>query len=148
MNVPLPKRRSDGPQDRPKHGAGFPEGLASAFYLGVRCEEECYRARRYGRPLTLLVVELVGQGGSSGAEERLQSLLRSQLRLSDTAGCLGEKRYAVLLPETDRDGAATVASRLVEALPHVRAGIAVHPQDGSTLEDLVSAAVQVSERDG
>ena len=36
-------------------------GLLASWYLALRCEEECYRSRRYGRSLSLLVVRAVGE---------------------------------------------------------------------------------------
>jgi hypothetical protein len=144
MNTQFLEQRTDSPRDRSPDSAGVAEGLASAVYLSWRCEEECYRAHRYGRPLTLLVVELVSESDSSRVEKQLQNWLRSHLRMSDIAGYLGDRGYAILLPETDRQGASGLETRLRWEFPRVRTGIAVHPQDGRRLEVLVEAARRAS----
>lgn len=145
MNTQFLEQRPDDHRDQPRDSAGVAEGLASAVYLSWRCEEECYRAHRYGRPLTLLVAELVGESDSSRAERKLQNWLRSHVRMSDIAGYLGDGRYAILLPETDREGARGLETRLRWEFPRVNTGIAVHPQDGRNLEVLVEAARRVSQ---
>lgn len=144
MNVPWPRRRDDGSQVRMPDDAGVAQGLASAVYLSWRCEEECYRAQRYGRPLTLLVVELTPGPDSSRVERRLQNWLPSHLRMSDIAGQLGDGCYAILLPETDQKGASGLETRLRLEFPRVKTGTAVHPQDGRNLEVLVQAARRTS----
>jgi hypothetical protein len=148
MSSEFARRADEDPQVRPPDGTGFAEGLASPLYLAWRCQEECYRAQRYRRPLSLLVVELAEGPDSSRVELQLQNWLRSHVRMSDIAGYLGDRCYAVLLPETDREGAKGLETRLRWEFPRVRTGIGIHPDDGRNLEVLVDAARRASEHEG
>ncbi len=145
MNTLFRRRGEDGVRAKPPDNAAFVEGLPTYWYLARRCEDECYRAERYGRSLTLLVVELVGESDALQVEGQLRNWLRSHVRLSDIAGYLGDGCYAVLLPETDRDAASGLETRLRWAFPRVKAGISVHPEDGRNLEDLIRAARRSTE---
>lgn len=144
MNTSSLRRHDDDGEVRQAGRSNSAEGLASPLYLTWRCQEECYRAQRYRRPLTLLLLELVGESESSRLEERLQNWLRSHVRMSDIAGYLGDGCYAVLLPETDREGAKGLETRLRWEFPRVKTGISAHPEDGRNLEVLVHAARQAS----
>ena len=107
----------------------------SSFYLTLRCTEEAYRAHRYGRPLALLLVEVVSGPDSVQLEKQFQSWLLGHLRASDVGGYLGEGRYAILLPEADADAARGLEARLRSEFPAVKASIRLHPWDN--LADLL-----------
>jgi hypothetical protein len=147
MNIPLLRRSGDGPKVRPPESMACDVGLASATYLALRCREECYRAKRYGRPLALLLVKVVQESDSSPPEGRLRNWLRAHVRVSDIAAYLGDGGYALLLPETDRDAAGGLKARLRSEFPCAMTGISVHPQDGHNLEDLIQAAILESEEE-
>ncbi len=115
-------------------------GLLASWYLALRCEEECYRSRRYGRSLSLLVVRAVGESEPWLIEGRLADRLRRNTRASDIVGHLGRGSFVAMLPETDFDGAALVAERLRRAVPEAETSISCYPQDGESLEELVAAA--------
>ena len=53
MNAQSVDRQPDMPEPTQ---AASEMGLASSAYLSTRGEEECYRAKRYGRTLALMVV--------------------------------------------------------------------------------------------
>ncbi|MFH1057947.1 MAG: GGDEF domain-containing protein [Pseudomonadota bacterium] len=96
-----------------------------SFYLaGAR---EVDRARRYGHPLTAVMVDLDGfkqvndTYGHACGDRLLTELTRrcqQQLRVSDLLGRVGGDEFAVLLPETDLAGAGLVAERLRQATEH------------------------------
>lgn len=117
-------------------------GLLASWYLALRCEEECYRSRRYGRSLSLLVVRATGELEPWLVEGRLADQLRRNTRASDIVGHLGRGSFVVMMPETDFDGAALVAERLRRAVPEAETNISCYPQDGESFEELLAAAGQ------
>ena len=84
-------------------------------------EREFLRARRFGRPLTMLALDIDHfkgindhhghAGGDRVLKECTERWLR-QLRDQDILGRLGGEEFCVLLPETPSDVAQTVAERL------------------------------------
>jgi len=83
------------------------------------------RAIRYGRPFTLVVLDVDGfklvndrQGHLAGdaALEQLGLVLRAGLRAADTAYRIGGDEFALILPETSADEARAVLERIAEDL--------------------------------
>ena len=74
--------------------------LYASWYLTLRLREEVERARRYGQPLSLLV--LAPRSSRRGAHDRagLADALRQQIRASDLAGALPDDRVGIVLPNT------------------------------------------------
>ncbi len=98
-----------------------------------RAELEVVRARRYRRPLSLLVFE-------RGVEVDARRL-RVALRELDIALRIGD-RLVVFLPESDRGGAQTVWDRLRPLIgDSLHAGIEpiirICPEDGTSLQSLL-----------
>jgi diguanylate cyclase (GGDEF)-like protein len=103
------------------------------FFEDLR--REFAAARRYGDPLSLLLLDVDGLSevnstrGYRAGDELLVSLaerLLRGLRVSDVAARLGDDDFAVLLPRTGRDGAAAVGRRLSDTISApVHVGIAV-----------------------
>lgn len=97
---------------------------------------EVARSARYGRPLTIVVLELEGvmeQGEDLGEDVARHSLhqaaqaLRRESRTSDMAFRIGVTRFGVILTETDEVPAINYVERVRERmLPHL-------PMDGSGL---------------
>ena len=114
-------------------------GLMAKWYLILRCEEECYRSVRYKRPLTLVLVEAVGEDYLNTAAEVVH-WFSTKGRRSDLRAHLGDGLFAVLLAETDVDGAAKLARRLESAIPQIRTGISSHPYEGGNFDQLLAAA--------
>jgi hypothetical protein len=114
-------------------------GIVTYWYLAHRCEEECYRAQRYERPLALLIVRPAPE--SEGRPPRLQlaATLRTALRAADVAAYSGTD-YIILLPETDREQAEELATRLRAAVPSTVTGISGFPEDGADLATLTEVA--------
>ena len=81
---------------------------------------------------------------------RVAVALRLHSRTIDTAARQGGDEFALVLPETGIKGAQEAALRVCDRVskdaeaPHISisAGIAVYPQDGKTIEALLSAADQ------
>ena len=99
----------------------LPPGVADEALLDRLTIHEMTRARRYERPLTLLLIGIEGWSklctdrGRRTASDLLGTLavkVRRLLRDVDAIGLHGDGRLAVLLPETPLDGALIVAGRI------------------------------------
>jgi diguanylate cyclase (GGDEF)-like protein len=135
-------------------------GLYNARQLFTVLAEEVHRSARFGYEFSLLFLDLdhfkrvndehghligsklLGQVGQS---------LRENLRLVDAAFRYGGDEFAILLPQTSKQGALHVARRLMAAF-HARVwlageapgvalrasvGVATYPADGTTPQALV-----------
>jgi diguanylate cyclase (GGDEF)-like protein/PAS domain S-box-containing protein len=136
-------------------------GLPNRVVL-INCLEQALRsARRTGRPLAVLLLDLDGfkeindtLGHDSGDEllRQVASRLTATLRDSDTVARLGGDEFAVVLPDTDASGATTAAKKVVAALdaPLVVAGrhtairgsvgVACYPGHGADVRALLRRA--------
>jgi diguanylate cyclase (GGDEF)-like protein len=93
---------------------------AWAVILGV----EAARCKRYGRPATVVMVEVSGLedlvtvwGTEVGthAAARVGATLRSRVRKSDYAARVGSRRFVILLSETDEVAAVNFVERVRDA---------------------------------
>jgi diguanylate cyclase (GGDEF)-like protein len=84
---------------------------------------EFARARRYGRDLSLLVIDLdhfkrindtFGHPAGDATLQTFAELLRKTCRESDVVGRIGGEEFAVLLPEGTRAAAQLLAARVTE----------------------------------
>lgn len=80
---------------------------------------ESVRAARYGRPAAVLIVELIPDRPGQDIDPWLRTLagpiaraLRQDSRETDLVARVSGARFQMLLPETDRDGAARLADRV------------------------------------
>jgi diguanylate cyclase (GGDEF)-like protein len=96
-------------------------GVANRRSLLRRAEHEFRRARRYGRPMALLLLDLDhfkrvnDTWGHFAGDEALKGLCEvclGSLRGSDMLGRLGGEEFAVLLPETGVQDACNTAERI------------------------------------
>jgi diguanylate cyclase (GGDEF)-like protein len=102
-------------------------GLFNHRYFYERLRDEVVRARRYGLPLSLLMLDLddfkryndsYGHPAGDRVLRRVAQIMRAELRHSvDVAARYGGEEFAVILPHTDRGGAERVGRRLSD---HVR----------------------------
>jgi diguanylate cyclase (GGDEF)-like protein len=114
-------------------------GLCNRRRFFSAATEEISRARRYGRPCSILMVDLdhfkrindtYGHGGGDQTLRAAAECLTESLRATDLAARYGGEELVALLPETDIEGAVQVAERfrcLLEAaeIPHDRAVVKV-----------------------
>jgi len=128
-------------------------GLFNRSYLEDRFAIELSRARRYGQPLTLVVIDadrfkaLNDKHGHCAGDvvlKKIGGLLRDSFRQSDTVARYGGEEFVVLMPETDIDA----AHRKVES---VREFLAVTPialnLDSQTVQVTMSAGLACYPRD-
>ena len=97
--------------------------------INRRFADEVERSRRYGQPLSLLLLDvdhfksINDEFGHPAGDEVLRSVayrIRDCVRSVDIAGRFGGEEFAVILPNTDRDAAFVIAER-------VRQGISREP---------------------
>jgi hypothetical protein len=88
--------------------------LARWFVL-YRLEEEIYRTRRYGAPLTVLVAEpqlIVGERVRQDGRQAAAVAAGRSARALDLVGWLDEQRIIMVLPMTDAPSARFAATRM------------------------------------
>ena len=104
------------------------QGLASVSLLAELGRREVARARRFGRPLSLVLVELdrfadikFKHGYSAGARmlESAGKALQDILRGVDIMGRAREGQLVLVLPETETPDAAVAAERMRQVLAKV-----------------------------
>lgn len=135
---------------------------------------EADRARRLGRPLALVILDLDhfkqvndtrGHAAGDAVLASVARVLETQVRSIDRVARVGGEEFAVLLMETDGVSAAAVAGRIVETVRRVpvvlgtgeklaitvSAGVAVLPMHASEDAALLAAADQalyIAKREG
>jgi diguanylate cyclase (GGDEF)-like protein len=121
-------------------------GLLNHGAFHQRLEEEVKRSARYGRPLSLALLDIDhfklvnDRHGHSAGDETLRTiaeLARSQARETDVVGRVGGEELAWLMPESDVPGAADAAERLrsvIAATPMAHVGRVTASIGVATLE--------------
>ncbi len=122
-------------------------------YVGEAIEAELIRCGRYAKALSLVVVDLDDFGqfnvmyGQSIGDRLLRSAavsLAEAVSPPEIVARLTNDEFAVLLPETNRAAAVSVATRLLASLSQV----SVFAQDGSTEPLKASVAIVCFPEDG
>ena len=95
-------------------------GLFNRRYFDQKLQEEVDRSARYGRPLSLVMGDIDkfksynDEFGHQKGDEVLRTvadLLKGSCRASDVAARYGGEEMALILPETDANGAFMVAEK-------------------------------------
>jgi diguanylate cyclase (GGDEF)-like protein len=139
-------------------------GLANRRYFLERANESLSQAKRHGRQLCVLALDLDhfksinDRHGHSGGDDALRSFaetLSAQLREEDISGRIGGEEFGVILPDASPQTGMAVAERIRkategmaaatrstrEAIPlTVSIGVASFPRSGETLEQLLNQA--------
>ena len=106
-------------------------GTYNRRFLERRLEEEVSRSRRYGQPLTCLIVDIDGldsvnanYGHNTGDMilSRLGEMLRMNVRDVDIPARFTGEEIVVLSPNTSLDGAKAVAERLRKQAESIKVG--------------------------
>lgn len=100
------------------------DGLTQVFnkrYFTETLEREISRCRRYGRQLSMVLIDLDhfkrindehGHLAGDSVLKQLAMLLRGQLRREDVLARFGGEEFAIILPEIGLKSAVTVAEKL------------------------------------
>jgi diguanylate cyclase (GGDEF)-like protein len=100
-------------------------GLWNRRRFFTLAEAERERSRRYGRPLSLMMLDIdrfklindhYGHDVGDQAIIHIARVCEAQKRPHDVAARIGGEEFVVLMPETDLAGAGIVAERLREAI--------------------------------
>lgn len=137
--------------------------LYNSRYLNQVLRREAKRASRSGRPLSLLFIDLDGfkdvntrYGHLAGSKALVEAaaIIRGSARETDVVARFGGDEFALILPDTGREGAVSVAERILDRLRafHFLAsegvlvqltasiGIATLPDLAASAEELLRAA--------
>lgn len=107
-------------------------GLANSRAFGELAEFELLRARRYGRALSVLYIDLdgfktindkLGHAAGDVVLQRAAVALRESLRRTDIVARLGGDEFVVLLPETGTESADIVIGKVRAALDKALQGL-------------------------
>ncbi len=124
-------------------------GVANRARFLALAEREVARAQRYGRPLSLLVLDVdhfkrvndgFGHVAGDAALHALGQALAGSVRASDLVGRLGGEEFGVVLPETDARAAGELAERLRLSVH----GVPVPSESGPAAMSVTIGASQLS----
>jgi diguanylate cyclase (GGDEF)-like protein len=138
-------------------------GLYNARHLYKTLEAEVYRSARFGYEFTVLFIDLDhfkavndthGHLVGSKLLSEVGYTIKANLRLIDFAFRYGGDEFVVLLPQTGKDSALTVAKRLLDVFRqynflsadnlnlNVRAsiGVASYPEDARSAHEIIRQA--------
>lgn len=138
-------------------------GLHNRRYLFETAPGLLNLARRQVSTLCVVLIDLdhfkllndtFGHSAGDGVLQRFSRLLEHMLRRSDLVCRYGGEEFVAVMPDIDAEGAQAMLTRLLHAYQALQqeagrrrlpscsfsAGIAVFPQQGSTLEQLLSRA--------
>ena len=96
-------------------------GLYNRYHFDATMSREIARCRRYGVPLSLLLVDVDrlklmndrwGHHAGDQALSRVAVAIQKSLRGTDIAARLGGDEFAIILPDTDATAALIVATRI------------------------------------
>jgi diguanylate cyclase (GGDEF)-like protein len=145
----------------------YTDGLTGIYnfrYFQKRIKEELLRAKRYGRNLALLIIDIDDlkvindKYGHLAGDALLRSFgkaLSESVRSIDVISRYGGDEFCIIMPETNRDKAALFMDRFQEKMAagefaadeiekggkySVSIGGAVYPIDADSVEGLINAA--------
>ena len=139
--------------------------LHNRRYFFERFEREVYRAERYKRSLSVLMIDIdhfknmndtYGHLRGDQALKNIARILEKHLRKADIVARYGGEEFLILLPETDKESAAKAAEKLREEVAifdfnqdaeHLESanltitiGVASMPEDSAEAIDLIDLA--------
>ncbi len=101
-------------------------GIYHRRYITAHLPEEIARANRYERPLSLIMCDIdhfkeindtLGHQAGDEALKKFASMLKKKTRIDiDWLARFGGEEFLIVLPETERSGATTLAERIRESI--------------------------------
>ncbi len=146
------------------HQASYDEltGVSNRRYFLMQAEQEMRRARRFGRAMALLMIDIdhfkpindkFGHASGDAVLSAFVKISLESLRQSDIMGRLGGEEFGVILPETGMNAALDVANRLRQHLSErpivtpkatvkctVSIGVTQLREGDSTIDDVLARA--------
>jgi diguanylate cyclase (GGDEF)-like protein/PAS domain S-box-containing protein len=128
----------------------FLTGLHNRRLFEIELAREVERAKRYGTPAALLIIDLdhfkeindsLGHQAGDGLLKGVAGLLKQRTRKADILARLSGDEFALLLPQTSADHAEVVADEIVKTLNRRMATSSEH-------SSVVTASVGVAVSDG
>lgn len=127
--IALERHRAREELQRQAHG-DFLTGIANRRHLIEVARSELARARRFRRPLSLLMMDVdhfktvndtFGHDAGDAVLQLVAGTLQDTMRMVDTVGRIGGEEFAAVLPETGERGAAEAAERVRAAVARAEA---------------------------
>ncbi|HSR44997.1 MAG TPA: diguanylate cyclase [Acidimicrobiia bacterium] len=134
-------------------------GLKNHGYFFDRLGEELERARRYDRPLAVVMADIddfkaindnYGHSTGDAVLRGMGEAFRRQIREVDIACRVGGEEFGIIMPETDAEGAIQAAERIRLAVADqpmpgvgrvtISLGVSVFPHDAQSAKDIVEAS--------
>src|SRR5918912_2934201 len=139
-------------------------GLFNARHFASALAEELGRAKRFERPLSLIMIDLdllrdinksYGHLAGDAVLKGIAEVFRAQLRHYDVPARFGGEEFSILLPETPPEQALEIAERIRRAVAErmfdvetssepiratVSIGVAGYPKDGTDANELIHQA--------
>lgn len=162
------KKREDAERDDGSSPSDFLTGVATRRAFFEIAGLEVARGRRYGQPLSLLLVEpdrfreTLDRHGEAFTQEWLRviaGVCRQESRNTDIVGRMGGEDFAVLLPSTELSGGLVLAERIRERMQRhlfggehtgvrctVSIGVSELTETTHTVEELVGTSATAVDR--
>jgi diguanylate cyclase (GGDEF)-like protein len=137
-------------------------GLFNHRYFYEKLNDEVIRANRYGSSVTLLMLDLdhfknfndtYGHQAGDTVLRSVAKIIQENIRSIDIASRYGGEELAIILPETDAEGAKIIAERIRQSIKShefrfnhqschitVSIGLVSYPTDTSAKSELVQKA--------
>jgi diguanylate cyclase (GGDEF)-like protein len=139
-------------------------GLFNTRHFTAALQDELDRAARFGRPLSLLMIDLdllrdinnsYGHLAGDAVLQGIAAVFRGELRHYDVPARFGGEEFCILLPETSRETACEIAERIRRSVAGreyvvetsadpvaatISIGVASFPDDGSRANELIHQA--------
>src|SRR6266545_4064778 len=139
-------------------------GLFNARHFAAALSEEIGRARRFERPMSLIMADLdllrdinntYGHLAGDAVLKGIAQIFRAQLRHYDVPARFGGEEFSILLPETPTDQALEIAERIRRTIAEsafevetssepiratVSIGVAGFPKDATDANELIHQA--------
>lgn len=133
-------------------------GLYNHRYLMEQMQNEVKRALRYGRTLSIIMLDIdhfkeynddFGHLEGNKVLKWISKTLMQSARATDTVGRFGGEEFCIVVPEMEKAGAIAFAKRILKEVANYKGlcrkvtfsgGVATFPTDGRIPSDLIKKA--------